>query len=367
MTMESILIDNHNTVWLSVFSSCTVSGGVCATQTAQGIQRVAHNGQAMPISHGFNLRIYGKAVVLVSFLALFCSSCKQTQTPTGPDRRRADMDAYCNERGKEDLSDGQKLSRVEAFYSWKLHTCVQAEVNNDSDWSYDLRDVSAGFFRGSETVKSEVPLSVYHYDYHSFRTISAEGFWVSTDTSKDKQLVQQIAAKIDCNSSEKTCTEHDAELFGGLLQPESESYQVTRWDDAGVVADDEEGGNCSLGHRLAIDFASNSVVVTDYPLKAGGGTDCRAFQNANSYSLHGGSIGIMSENGIFSCTKDGVNSAIITKVKEFHGHVADKNYSLWLDNGEGGPPATLKTPAHPYSQADCRRLMDKKMAELKAE
>jgi hypothetical protein len=366
--MESIIEDNRNTVWLSVSSCCTVSGGVCATQAAQGIQRVAHNGQAMLISHGSNLRIYGKALVLVSFLALFCSSCKRTQTPTRPDRRQADMDAYCKERGKEDLSDGQKLSRVEAFYSWKLHTCVQAEVNNDdSDWSYDLHDVSAGFFRGPETVKSEMPLRVYHYDYHSFRTVSAEGFWVSTDTSKDKQLVQQIAAKIDCNSSEKTCTEHDAELFGGLLQPESESYQVTKWDDAGVVADDEEGGNCSLGHRLAIDFASNSVVVTDYPLKAGGGTDCKAFQNANSYSLHGGSIGIMGQNGIFSCTKDGINSAIITKVNEFHGHVADKSYSLWLDNGEGGPPATQKTPAHPYTQADCRRLMDKNMAELKAE
>jgi hypothetical protein len=181
---------NCNTVWLSVSSCNTISGGACATQAAQGIHRVAHNGQAMLISHVPNLRIYGKALVLVSFLALFCSSCKRTQTPTRPNTRQADMDAYFKERGKENLSDGQKLSRVEAFYSWKLHTCVQAEVNNDdSDWSYDLRDVSAGFFRGPETVKSELPLRVYHYDYRSFRTVSVEGFWVSTDTSKDKQLV----------------------------------------------------------------------------------------------------------------------------------------------------------------------------------
>jgi hypothetical protein len=64
------------------------------------------------------------------------------------------MNAYCKERSKEDLSDGQKLNQVEAFYSWKLHTCVQAEVNSaDSDWSYELRDISAGFLRGPETVR----------------------------------------------------------------------------------------------------------------------------------------------------------------------------------------------------------------------
>jgi hypothetical protein len=326
----------------------------------------AQNGQGSAIALMRSARLFAMA------LAVFFPALQGCQAPAArdyvrPETRQADMDAYCKERGSEFLSEEQKLSRVEAFYSWNLHTCVQVEVNSDnSDWSYHLLDVSAGFLRGPEPVKSEIPLKVYHYDYRSFTTASTEGFWVSTDTSKGKQLAQQIAAKIDCNRSEKTCTEHDAELFGGLLHPESESYQVTRWSDAGIVADDEGGDTCSLGHRLAIDFASNSVVVTDYPLKFDGGVNCKPFQNANSYSLHGGSIGIMGQNEIFSCTKDGVNSAIIAKVSQFHGHIADKTYSLWLDNGEGGLPATLKTPAHPYTQTDCRRLMEKSMAELKA-
>jgi hypothetical protein len=75
----------------------------------------------------------------------------------------------------------------------------------------------------------------------------------------------------------------------------------------------------------------------------------------------------MRQNEIFGCTKDGVSSAILSKVDEFHGHVVDKNYLLWMDNGEGGPPAAIKTPTHPYAQADCRRLMDKKVTELRLE
>lgn len=312
----------------------------------------------------FTLGTSQRILVLFSVVVLFCSACKRATPPT-PSSHQAEMDAYCTDRGKEYLSDDEKLDQVRAFYSWKIHTCVQIEEKDAaSGWSYELRDVSQGFLRPPQTVRSEMPLKVYHYDYSGFKTVSAEGFWVSTDTSKDKQLVQQIAAKIDCDSSERTCKERDAELFGGLLHPESEEYKVTKWDGSGVVADDEEGGNCNLGHRLAVDFASNSIVVTDYPLKAGGGADCKVFQNANSYSLHGGSIGIMGTDNIFSCTKDGINNVIISKVNELHGHVIDKPYSDWTDNGEGGPPATVKTPDHPFSQTDCKRAMDKVVSEL---
>jgi hypothetical protein len=67
---------------------------------------------------------------------------------------------------------------------------------------------------------------------------------------------------------------------------------------------------------------------------------------------------------IFDCSWAGANSAIISKVQAFHGDVEDKAYSLWLDNGDGGPPATLKTPDHRYSQHECKRLLEKKLAEL---
>lgn len=305
-----------------------------------------------------------RVLFLLSVIVLFCTACKRATTLAISDSRQAEMDAYCAGRGKEDLNGGENLGHVKDFYSWKIHTCVQVEENAGPDWSYELRDISQGFLRGPQKVKSDIPLQVYKHDYGNFSTATAEGFWLSTDTAKDKQLVPQIAAKIQCNKSENTCTENDAELVGGLLQVDSEEYKIAKWDSSSVIADDDKKGICNLGHRLAIDFNSNSVIVTDYPLKTGGSEFCKAFQNANSYSLHGGTIGVMTISSIFTCTKDGISRAVISKVNELHGYVADKPFSAWMDNGEGGPPATLKTPNRPLSQADCKRAMDQMVSEL---
>jgi hypothetical protein len=311
--------------------------------------------------------MYARTPIFLSFIVLLCSACERAAIQTAHDTRQADMDAYCSERGQEALSDDEKLSEVKAFYSWKIHTCVQIEVETaDPNWSYRLVDVSEGFFRGSQTVKSALPLTVYHHNYSGLETVHAEGFWDATDSSKDRQLAELIAVKLDCNSSEKMCREQDAQLFGGLLQPDSVEYAISKWDGAGIVADGPEKGLCGIGQRLSINFASNSVIVTDYPTKDGGRADCKPFQTANSYSLHAGNIGIMSQDEIFGCSKSGINNAIIAKVIEFHGHVSDKNYSLWLDNGEGGPPATVKTPGHVYSQTECRSEMDKTLAKLRS-
>ncbi|MGA7885088.1 MAG: hypothetical protein WCA44_05050, partial [Acidobacteriaceae bacterium] len=93
---------------------------------------------------------------------------------------------------------------------------------------------------------------------------------------------------------------------------------------------------------------------------------CKPFQTANSYALHGGEVGFLSTSGIFDCTRDGANSAILARVNQFDGYVEDKAYKLWLDDGNGGPPATLKTPQRPYTRGQCEELMERKVAELKA-
>jgi hypothetical protein len=54
------------------------------------------------------------------------------------------------------------------------------------------------------------------------------------------------------------------------------------------VADDSDEGECGIAHRLSIDFKSNSVTITDYPKKVSNGQECKEFQDANSYALHGG-------------------------------------------------------------------------------
>ncbi len=67
---------------------------------------------------------------------------------------------------------------------------------------------------------------------------------------------------------------------------------------------------------------------------------------------------------IFHCGREGADSVILRKVRELNCFVADKPYGLWQDNGDGGPPATVKAPQHPYSHEDCERLLRKKLDEL---
>ena len=138
-------------------------------------------------------------------------------------------------------------------------------------------------------VNLEMPLVVAHDELIGLA--SAEGFWESTESGKDRQLISPITAKITCERQQMICREVDASVFIGVLQPDLLEYSVSTWNRSGIVADNTDEGSCGIGHRLSIDFKSNSVVVTDYPKKMSKDDDlCRAFQNAGSSALHGGSI-----------------------------------------------------------------------------
>lgn len=141
-------------------------------------------------------------------------------------------------------------------------------------------------------VKTETSLEVFHFKSRrsSYETADAQGFWQSTSTSKDKQLVFPIAVKISCDRGEKVCREVDAAVQLGILEPILLEYEVSTWTGTGIVADDVDEGECGIGHRLAIDFKGNSVTVTDYPKKLSSTANCKPFQDASSYALHGGQI-----------------------------------------------------------------------------
>jgi hypothetical protein len=64
---------------------------------------------------------------------------------------------------------------------------------------------------------------------------------------------------------------------------------------------------------------------------------------------------------LFNCHKEGVNNTRLDAVRRFNGHVNNKSYSEWLDDGEGG--LTTKELAPP-SQDKCEELFKKKLAEL---
>jgi hypothetical protein len=115
--------------------------------------------------------------------------------------------------------------------------------------------------------KVEIPLKVYRHSYGKYGSVSAEGFWQSTSEAKDKQLVFPIAVKISCYSAEKVCRETEASVTLGILQSDLLEYDISSWDDEGVVADDtDEGKSVTNSER------------------------CKPFQDANSYSLHGGQL-----------------------------------------------------------------------------
>lgn len=305
-------------------------------------------------------------IVLVSVITFLGDNCQaQTQAKT-PELLQSRLDRHCADVARENLGANDKLTSVEAFYSWKINTCVAIQIEFDSNTSfyYALSDVSHGFFRGPSWVKTEIPLNVSKIE--SIGLVLAEGFWQSTDKSSDKQLISPIAVKIECSRDQNVCRESDATVLVGILQPSTSEFSISTWNHDGIVTDDADEGNCAIGHRLSIDFKSNSVIVTDYPKKVSG-SDCKAFQNANSYALHGGQIMQFYPDQIFYCSSYGASSAILAKVSEFHGEVANKAVELWKDDGEGGLLATRDTPKHPYSRRDCERLMEKKLQELKGQ
>ncbi len=292
------------------------------------------------------------------------------QTVQTADRYELRLNQYCAQRealkNRESRSDKTPLLRSEALWGWQINSCVEVEVTGGEEWSYDLRDLTNGFFRPPKWVKYQLPLDVYDYTSQA----RAEGYWEAIEHGTDKELVSGVAVKIECDRSDSLCRELQASNLLGILKPDSVEYAISSWTKNGIVADTADDTECGVAHRLSIDFASNSVTVTDYPKKLGGknlaGVGCQAFQKAASYALRGGEIMLSGQNMIFSCTKDGANNAILAKVREFHGDVGDKSYSLWMDDGNGGPPATVKTPEHPYTRDQCERLMEKKITELKA-
>ena len=66
-----------------------------------------------------------------------------------------------------------------------------------------------------------------------------------------------------------------------------------------------------------------------------------------------------NHNVLLDCSADGANSVILSAVRARFGRVFNVPYREWLDDGFGGPPATLMTPDSPYTRADCERVLEK--------
>lgn len=307
------------------------------------------------------------AIAFVGF-SLLISSCKSdTYSSNG---LLQELNKYCTARGQGSLDKTRSYSRVESFFSPSLKTCVQVEVESgDKDWDYEVLDITHGFLNAPKLVKSPLPLQVSHYEYGQYAYASAEGYWREMDDSPGKKLVSNVAVKLSCDRDERLCKESQASIFMGLVEPDLVEYKVSSWTAESIVADNDEENvsKCPVAHRLTVDFKSNSVIVVDYPTKISDKPECKALNSASSYALQGGTIGILGDNSIFSCAIYGINNAVTSKVNALNGDVIEHPYTDYLDDGSGGPAATNKTPAHPFTRGDCERALDKKLKELRGE
>jgi hypothetical protein len=68
---------------------------------------------------------------------------------------------------------------------------------------------------------------------------------------------------------------------------------------------------------------------------------------------------------LFNCDRDGVDAAILDSVRAHQGYVWELPYAQYLDDGAGGPPRAIKTPAKPYSTAMCRAALDKFLVQVR--
>jgi hypothetical protein len=309
------------------------------------------------------LKAYWLAGVLSVAALLALAGC--SSFIGGYDRHQAEMDAYCSTLAQENADPNDHS--VETFFSWKIHTCVQVEVDKVAKyWRYNLVDVSHGFLRAQPIVRIDTDITLLDTLSDGVEIIS--GHWVPTQSTKGNQLPSDVEANIECDRGARMCRESDGEIFGGELYSSARDYRISLWDRHGIVADGYDDEQCGVNHRLIVNVEGRSVILSDYPKKITTDPNCNALQAAHTSVLKGGGIMAGYTTGeIFSCFQEGVSSAIIAKVNQFKGKVSDKDYDLWMDDGEGGRPARSAKPSRMFSQADCDRAMQKKIAELKGD
>ncbi len=57
-----------------------------------------------------------------------------------------------------------------------------------------------------------------------------------------------------------------------------------------------------------------------------------------------------------TCDLNGANSVLVDRVRKYRGFVDTLQGSEYMDDGFGGPPATIKTPEKPYTKEQCALL-----------
>jgi hypothetical protein len=141
----------------------------------------------------------------------------------------------------------------------------------------------------SRWIKSDAPLKIERSQPGYVRT---DGYWLLLSSDPKNQIAWPTVVHLNCDRSEKTCIETYASVENGVLKVDSSEYRISRWDQNGVEADGLNEGLCDIGHRLVLDYKTNSVTLTDYPKHTSTNDLCKAVQQPNTYVLQGGKLSL---------------------------------------------------------------------------
>jgi hypothetical protein len=119
------------------------------------------------------------------------------------------------------------------------------------------------------------------------RFVTVTGKWKGTTGRQGDEVAYKHAVQIDCFKAQDTCMVATANIVGSEPDITVEYYDVIRWDENGVVAENKEP--ICVTNQLNISFQDQSVMAIDSPkLNAKGFKDsCKVVGHTLTYRLIG--------------------------------------------------------------------------------
>jgi len=119
-------------------------------------------------------------------------------------------------------------------------------------------------------------------DSHS---VVARGKWKATTGKPGDELAFNHVVEIDCFKSQGLCMEATASIVGTEPEILVEYYRVIRWDENGLVAQNDDA--ICMTNQLIINFQEKSVLAVDAPKRGAQGFkgSCKTLGHTQTYKL----------------------------------------------------------------------------------
>ncbi|GGG97079.1 hypothetical protein [Silvibacterium dinghuense] len=321
-------------------------------------------------------------IVAVGILGLSLDEEAQNALPNGLAANemtfQQDMDAYCTAKLNDSLSklsaEDKKGEADRAFFSRKLHTCVQIyETLNPKDsgaMNYVVSDLTYGFVAPPKWHRTESDLHVHLSEIRNYHHLYVEGYWVPVSSDPGQQPVADAnAVKLDCIYTEakdagddsNSCTETQAYTQLGSINVDTQTYHIASWSRDEVIATDVERGlSGTTTTTLIIHPKANEVEVLDRTRmdekqpSFTKGMEGKSF--GDHYELQGGMYLLDTEGVFFQCDEDGVVIDMrLDIVEKHHGDVVNVPNAEWN--------AGAKTN-HKFTAQECKVALQKELQRI---